>query len=505
MIARIAKNGSAQILTLVVAFADRILVVGVLLRAWGTDVYSDWTLLVSSAGLLSLGDAGLHVYFSNAYHKIWITRNAARFQRTVSVALGCSFAAAATLGGGALVFLLAADLPNTLSISTMAPFDAVAVAALMGAAALSRVARGVAVQIFRGRDEFALGVMIDLIPSASAVAVATTGGLIGAAPVVIACGYLASDVIGGWGATIWNIRKRYPELRIKPAFPSRAERTDLFANLTWLAAQVGGPIAWMQIPVLLLGHAGAPSEKLVGFVIVRTLVNFIRSAGVMISVAAGVEFVGLHHAGRDDAAARGLEFFGKGLSVISGAVAAGLLVFGHFLVSLWTGRPDLYDDSVAWSLVVSAALGAPAVPISYFLTLMNVARPQSIGILAQMAVGFPICAAIAPSVGVAGVALGLAGAELIGQSVVAPVLAAKRLPRVGDASYYARCLLLMAISATWSAFVGLSTLAIFDTGRWLGLFAACGAWALLGLFPPFLLALPAGRRATVAVRVRSFW
>ena len=142
MLARVAKNTGAQSLSQLVQFADRFLVVGILLRSWGTQVYSEWALLLSCAGTLSLGELGLNIYYGNVYQSAMAAADTKRFQRMVSVAITCSGLVAAVLGCFALGFLTITDLPEKLSIKVLPQADAIAVAVLMGTVTLSRIARG---------------------------------------------------------------------------------------------------------------------------------------------------------------------------------------------------------------------------------------------------------------------------------------------------------------------------------------------------------------------------
>ena len=57
MLRRIFQGLAAQALCLLVSFGDRVLVVGILLWLWGAQIYADWALVFSSAGLLERGCA----------------------------------------------------------------------------------------------------------------------------------------------------------------------------------------------------------------------------------------------------------------------------------------------------------------------------------------------------------------------------------------------------------------------------------------------------------------
>src|SRR5208337_2957082 len=111
MLARILRNTAAQSLTLLISFADRFLVVGILLRMWGPRVYSEWAVLLSCVGLFSLGELGLNIYYGNVLQKAWASEDRARFQRMISVAMACSLGVAAGLGVAGLIVLAIVDVP----------------------------------------------------------------------------------------------------------------------------------------------------------------------------------------------------------------------------------------------------------------------------------------------------------------------------------------------------------------------------------------------------------
>ena len=171
MLARLGGNFAAQIAGIALSFADRFIVVGLLLRTLGTDAYSDWVLLLSSAGLLSLAELGLNIYFGNVWQKAHATRDSAQFQRMLGLSLTCSAGLGLILLCVMLFVLLSSDLVATLSLKTLTNREADIVFLLLGCATASRAMRGGVAQIYRGRQVFALGAMIDMISAAVLVIV----------------------------------------------------------------------------------------------------------------------------------------------------------------------------------------------------------------------------------------------------------------------------------------------------------------------------------------------
>lgn len=494
MLARVAQNTAAQSLAVLIQFADRFLVVGILLRAWGPQVYSEWVVLLSCVGLLSLGEFGLNIYYGNLMQKAWAAGNGLRFQRTVATALACSFAVALALGGLGFAVLVTIDVPQLLSVKILPHTEALAVIALIGAATLSRSARGSISQIFRGRQEYALGVAVDAFFPAALLVLTIALALLGYGPFTMAVAYLASDLFAGWGFMIWQLHKRYPDLVIAPMAPTWTELHDTAQHAKWLSVLNGAPIAWLQVPVVLLGHIGTAGSSIVSFVVLRTLVNFMRSLGIMVSMGSAVEIVAVHHAGQKAAVARHLRAVGSGLAVLTMAMAVGIFLFGPPFVAIWTGRSDLYNQAIVLSLLASAILAAPSVPIASHLMLANMPRPPAIALVSQIAIGLVACAVLAREHGAVGAAIGLAIGEAIGQAIVLPILAARYLEDFSYSRYLLHCVLAMGLATAWSVLVGIGVMALINTTSWLGLAVAGALWGLLGLIPPLALALPAHQR-----------
>jgi O-antigen/teichoic acid export membrane protein len=496
MISAISRNFAAQGLGLLISFADRVLVLGLLLRAWGPQIYSEWVVLLSYAGLLALGEFGLNAYYGNVWQQVSATGDTERFRRMVSVALYCSATVAAVLGLLALALLVSLDLPTILSIKSLSRTDAMMVLVLIGAAVLSRIVRGAVSQIYRGRQAFALGTMIDLVFPGGTVILTIAAALLGAGPVILAGIYFACDLIAGWCVMLWDLSRRWPDLHFRPSLPTGTEVRQITRHVKWLAVQQAGPVAWLQIPVILLGQAGVTGSALISFVILRTLVNFARSLGTFLSIGAGVEIAHVHHAGRTEDATRHLVTVGGVLSVLTAAIAVGVALLGAPFVTLWTGRPDLFDPYIAAWLLAAAAIAAPTVPLVWHLILVNAPRPASIALLAQLTIGLSACWVLVPQYGAPGAAAGLAVGEVFAMGAVLPAMAARHI-RINYLRYLGRCVIGMTLTALWCGAVAMALLTVVNVTSIFGLGIAGGLWGLCGLLPALIATLPARQRAVI--------
>ena len=503
MLARFGGNLAAQTFGLALSFADRFLVVGLLLRTMGATGYSDWALLLSSAGLLAMAELGLNIYYGNEWQSAYAQGQEARFQRTLDVALFCSGALGLVLIFGALAVVASVDLAARLSLTTLSPRQADLVFLLLAAAVISRLVRGSISQIYRGRQAFARGVLIDMAFPASMVVALSTAAMVSGTQLVLAAAYLACDLIAGWGVMLIDLRRKFPQLRFHPRRPQRAEVLDLVRHVRWLALQQGAPVAWLQVPVLLLGWLGISGPALVSFLILRTLANFARQLASMFALSGGVELAHSFHRGDHDEFLRRLSIFGSSLSGVTSAVAMAIVVFGEPVVGLWTGQPALFDRSVNAWLIAALLISAPITPVATAMMFCKLPRPAALASLAQIGVGIVAVALLARWWGAPGAAAGLATGEAIGFGLVLPYLAAGPL-RLDYWRYLARCVTTMAICGAWSGIVGFAIETAAHPSSFIRLFTAAVAWGLLGLAPALYVTLPSAQKATLTQAARRF-
>jgi len=496
MLARLGGNFAAQIFGIFLSFADRFLVVGLLLRTLGTDPYADWVLLLSSAGLLSLAELGLNIYYGNIWQSAFAKGDEPRFQRMLGFALTCS----GLLGLALLLFCLGLvsfiDFSQTLSLTGLTRGAAAAIFLLLGAATASRSMRGAVSQLYRGRLVFAVGTMIDQIfPASLVVAMLITVNLTHSL-VTLAAVYLACDLVAGWGAMLFNLKRRFPHLHFRPNLPNRTEFLDLVHHVRWFAVQQGAPVLWLQAPVLILGWLGVAGPTLVSFLILRTLVNFARQLASMLSISAGVELASSYHSGKHEEFLRRLGTFGSSLSGIGGAIAVAITIFGAPFIAIWTGQESLYDTHILVWLLGTALISAPILPMASAMMLCNLPKPAALANLIQIGIGIPAIFIFVRMWGAMGAAMGLALGETVAFGIVFPIFATKAL-EFSYTRYIGRCLATMAICSLWCGLVGFGLKWAINPIH-LGSFFVTGAlWSVLGLIPALFITLPAAQQRTL--------
>ena len=502
MITRVGRNFAAQALQFGLSFLDRFLVVGILVHAWGPGGFADWTVLFSAAGLVTLGELGLNVFYGNALQRARANSDTATFDRMVSVALGCSLLLGLALAAAVVAVSLLIGSPPSVTSAAFDSDTGSVVFLLLAAANISRAMRGGISQIYRGNGVFARGLFIDSCQPAAAIGGIAVAVLMGAGPMTVAAIYLASDLVAGWALMLRDIMGRFPTLRLTPSLPTAIERREILWHVRWFGIQWCGPIVWTQVPVLLLSHLGTGSAAIVSFVLLRTLVNTGRQVGVALANSAGVEIAAEFHRGQRESVGRHVEAFGVILSAVSGATAVGIMAFGEPLVELWTGHASLFDYSVVGWLIACGLMTAPSAPLVAVLMFTGLLKTSAFAHFTMVAVGIPACALLAANYGAAGAAAGLAAGEILAFSVMMPLTSAHLLA-VSYTGYILRCLSAMVLAALYcGAIAAVVVRGIpLDSGQkfvWAGLL-----WGILGVLPALAAAMPQHQRAALLGVLRA--
>jgi O-antigen/teichoic acid export membrane protein len=501
ILARIFKNFGAQLISLGLSALERFVTAGLLIRAWGADAYSDWLVVGSTAGLIGLTELGVSVYFGNIWQKAFAAGDSALFQRTLSLAvatlIGFGVVLALTIGAALGPFSLA----STLELHTMPLGTATLVLLLLSSAVVSRIMRGCLSQIYRGRGMYAAGTVIDQMFTASVLVATIAVALSGAGPLAVATATVLCDILFGWLFVMWNLRTRFPELHLYPVLAERAEVEDLLAKVKWFALWQGASALWLNLPMVVMNQFGIAGSSVVGFVLVRTLVNMGRQIGTMLSLAAAVELAGSLHAGAERRALAHAQQVGQLLSATSAVSAIAILEFGRPFVSVWSGRPGMFEPGVAAWMVGASLVLAPAVPLSFLHMLANRPRTPALANMAQVAVGLPAMVGLSIPFGIVGATAGLAIGEAVGAVALVSALCA---PSLGGnyLGYLANCAASTLKAAFWAGAVALALRALYEPQGSIGLFLAGGLWMILGAVPALFVAMPQAERLKGLARVR---
>ncbi|MDX2202344.1 MAG: hypothetical protein NW223_06330 [Hyphomicrobiaceae bacterium] len=498
MLVRVLKNFSSQLLSLIVSFADRFVLAAILLRAWQTELYADWSTILAVTGLLGLADLGLSTLLSNRLHKAAATGREELFRRTLSVGM-FAYASAAVLMLAATLGLAAVAAHGTFPVlRALASGEGAALVVLLGIAQTLHTTRSSISQVYRGRGHYARGILVDGLAALGITGSLVVAGLLGGGPIALGLVLVCAQAVFGWGLMAFDLR-RFAGLKLRPLAPQAGELRQGARAMRWYSLGYALPLLWLNAPVIILGSVGLSGAVLVAFLLHRTLVNFCRTFAVMISTSAGVEIARSVFIGDHAHVRQRLERVGVASGVVNGAMVGGMLTFGAPLIHLWSGGASALDMATLLWLALPAVALAPMSPLYYLASLSDMPKPLAISQAVQVGVAMGLALALVRRHGASGVAFALAAGELLATGVLLP-LWLDRLLGIRVWGSVLRVLARTLASLAAAGLVGWLVTRIAPIHGALSLLCAGAAWAMLVLPVLAFLATSRGQRQA-AVRL----
>ena len=84
---RLFMSFGSQSVAILLRIAQQFLLVPILIRGWGIELYADWIIISSAAGFLAMLDFGLQAYFINALLVAWSKKDLVAYRRLISTAI----------------------------------------------------------------------------------------------------------------------------------------------------------------------------------------------------------------------------------------------------------------------------------------------------------------------------------------------------------------------------------------------------------------------------------
>jgi hypothetical protein len=498
---RATSNIAAQVVSLAAGVFDRIVLVGLLLRAWGAETFADYAILQSWAGLLLMVELGAQIYFQNEEQRAFVRGDKPGFRRLAAIHQGLSLAVVAPLIVLFTLLVASGGADHALRLPNIDMGRARWILWLLGAGNLLSVTRAPASAVYSATGAFAQVTLI----SAGSVVVNTLSAFaavsLGARPLTVAALYFALYGVGALAYFHFSVRARRPEWTGPPALPSRAELGEAVQHVKWFALQMIAPTVWLQTPVLVFAARGVAGSEIAAFLLMRTMVNQIRQTFQFAAVGAGLEIAAMSHTGEAARAWKATAEVGRMTTVICGAFVGAILGFGRKVTFYWAGDAGLYDLRIAAAMLIPLLAVAPLQQPVALLQYAN--RSREIGLLRLGLVLFgPLgCVAGQALAGPAGLAAGLGVAEILAYGLLAPRLAA--MPALaGFFPYFGRALALGVATAAICLATALGLDAFLRPATLIGFVLEVLIWGCVVVLPLVYFALPEGLRRAALARLR---
>ena len=449
---RLLDGWSANLVQLVLGVTQQLALVPIILHYCSSDVLAAWLALYAASNLVLVADFGLQPRAINRFLALKSSadgngRSAQFFFSLRRVYLVLTAVLVAVTVAGSFV-LRPSDV---LGFRSIGDFDAAFVIVTVGM--LLILPSNVASALYRshglyGRVVWMQSAAMLVSQLAQVAAIVFTGRL-----TMIALTFVVPLVLAAAYLLLVDARALFPFLA-KP-------RTQARWSWRWSAGQfrrafpfaIAGSteIALQSLPVLMVSAIVADRVAVAQWGLTRIVSGLVRVLCVQASLPVAAELGHDHAVGATEALRR---LYARGsvlVTLLASAVVSGLLAFWPDFFALWTRGAIPYDPLLTWTLLVGAALVAPAMlALNYgYYSDRGTLLARTKGL--QLACFMVLSLLLTPWLGPLGMALALVATDLLVQfGLLASTVIAETLQRPLRHVLFLAALIVVVTVAGWA-------------------------------------------------------
>lgn len=490
---RLFLGFGSQTIAILLRIAQQLLVVPILIGAWGTDLYADWIVIVSTTSFFTILDFGLQAYFGNELLIAYSRHEFAAYLRLkatgIFVYLMIVLLAMACLAGASI----AVSWPAYLAIHVMSGPGVLATAAVLSVSSLLLIPLGFVDTAYRAHGDYTRGIVINIAAEALRGFGICAAVLLRGTPFIAALVSLCITVLFGIGIFV-DQHSCYGETWTNISVPTKAElwRAITRAPL-YLSSSVSVPVV-LNAPILLLGYLSGSSGAVVAYTVSRTLTGFMRQIVNQFCHPIGIEMARQAAIGDQSGQQRVLFAAGRMVSGSAGLLGGFTLVAANPFLRLWTHGKVNFDPWLVGTFVAAIILIAPA-QVAAIRYLYNNKPTALVGAqIANAVAAVALCVALIGRFGATGAAVATSLGEFLSVGLILPYVTTKELS-ASPIQYFACSYVAALISFVLSyavAQVGITALTVSGP---IGLGELAVAWVFAITLPSFFVLLDARERA----------
>jgi O-antigen/teichoic acid export membrane protein len=414
---RIFGGWSANIVQLLLALTQQIVLIPLFLKFWTSDTLSAWLTIFAAGNLVLAADAGLHVWALNRFLSFRARRDCDRRTGRYYGAVFQLFVWFTALFAVLLLAVFGLIAPSkVLGFSAEPDFDLAF--AVMTLAMVFALPANLASSLYRARGRYGRIVGLQAWGTAigqvgQIVGVIATGSLL-----VVVLAYAAGQLATMIFVLFSDVRRQFPFIT---NFRQRI-------SWRWTAAQFAGafPFAVMNfaeagltyISVLLIGVFVSDRIAIAQWGLTRTIATMLRGICLQMTLPLAAELGHDHAVGAKDSLQRLYARGSIGLALFASATTSGALVFWPDFFAIWTHGAIPYDAALAVTLLLGMCVGAPAILALGYANYSNRGTLLLWTKSLQLVIFLVLSIVLIPRLGPLGAAIALVSSDLVAQSGV---------------------------------------------------------------------------------------
>jgi O-antigen/teichoic acid export membrane protein len=411
---RIFGGWSANIVQLLLALTQQIVLIPLFLKYWTSDTLSAWLTIFAAGNLVLAADAGLHAWALNRFLS-FKSRNDCdrRSSRYYGAALQLFVSFAATLALLLVVTFALASPSQVLGFSAEEGFDRAF--AIMTLGVVLTLPINLASALYRARGLYGRIVRVQACGMAVGQLGQIVGLLVTGSLLAVVIAYVAGQIAILIYVLFIDVRRQFP-------FIANLRRR---ISWRWTAGQFVGafPFAVMNfaevgltyLSVLMIGAFVSDRIAIAQWGLTRTIAGLLRGLGVQMTLPLAAELGHDHAVGARDSLQR---LYVRGSIILMGlasATTSGALVFWPDFFQIWTHGAIPYDAPLAITLLLGMCLGAPAILALGYANYSNRGPLLLWTKSLQLAIFLVLSIILIPRLGPLGAAIALVSSDLIAQ------------------------------------------------------------------------------------------
>jgi O-antigen/teichoic acid export membrane protein len=411
---RIVGGWSANILQLLLAMTQQIVLIPLFLTYWTGDTLSAWLTIFAAGNLVLAADAGLHVWALNRFLSFKSRPDCDRRTRRYYGAVLQLFVWLAALLALVLIATFALVSPSSvLGFSAEPGFDSAF--AIMTLGAVATLPGNLVSSLYRARGLYGRIVIVQAWGTAlgqlgQVVGIMATGSLR-----AVAIAYVMGQIAAFVYVLGVDVRKQLPSV----------ENIRQRISWRWTIGQFVGafPFAIVNfaeaglsyLSVLLIGIFVSDRIAIAQWGLTRTIASLLRGLCIQITLPLAAELGHDHAIGARESLRR---LFARGsiiLALFASITTSGAVVFWPDFFEIWTKGAIPYDAVLAVTLLLGMCLGAPAILALGYANYSDRGNLLLWTKSLQLAIFLTLSIVLIPKLGPLGAALALVSSDSIAQ------------------------------------------------------------------------------------------
>jgi len=411
IIRRVTLGSMAVLMGQGINILGQILVVPLILWAWGTQLYGEWLALYAVVAYLSLLDFGMQAYVVNRLNQCYsigrlndyfcILHSALILYSSVAIVASSLTAAAVSFS----------PIEQWLNFKLMDHEITAVVAILLASQIIFAIPQGLIIGLYRTLGEFPRGATIRNLQQGFMLGFVALALLFGGNVIHVAAIQLIPS-LGTVAFVLHDLKTRHPELKIGFSQSDwKMAITFLGPSLLFFLIQISNALILQGSIIVVSVFAGSPYVAV--FAIHRTLTNLIRQIVGSLNNALWPELTTLEATDNYSllrVVHRSFVKISFGICVIAGIW---LHYVGEDIVSLWTLGRITFDQKLLDAFVLYLIFQAPWLASGLFPASFNRHRNLAICYILSAVLGLGFALGLIRHLGIVGVAFGLLIADVL--------------------------------------------------------------------------------------------